>query len=142
MAKDTETKLRFVELRAQGLSYDRIAKELQASKPTLIGWARVFELEIQNLRVIELESLLEQYCMTKAKRIELLGKKLKTIKNELESRDLKDVPTDKLIILFLKCFELAKQEAEAVEPTFAEREPLDTFEMRTLREGILTTWTF
>ncbi len=120
--KDTETKQKFIELRASGLSYDRIAKELQVSKPTLIAWAREFEIELSNLKAVELESLLESYCMTKAKRIELLGERLKAIKVELESRDLKDVPTDKLITLLLKCYEMAKQE-EVSAPMFKAREP-------------------
>jgi orotate phosphoribosyltransferase-like protein len=34
--KDQETRGRFIELRAQGLSFDKISKELQVSKQTLI----------------------------------------------------------------------------------------------------------
>lgn len=42
--------------------------------------------------------------MLKSQRIELFGEKLKTIKDELDKRDLLDIPTDKLFDLFMKCF--------------------------------------
>ena len=35
--KDQETKEKFVELRAKGLSFDRIAQELHVSKQSLIN---------------------------------------------------------------------------------------------------------
>ena len=136
--KDTQTKERFIELRASGLSYDKIAKELQVSKVTLIAWAREFELELSNLRAIELESLLESYYLTRVKRIELLGERLKALKAELESRDLRDVPTAKLFILFTKCYELLKAEVLESEPTFAKRE---AFDMNSLTCNQLNTWT-
>ena len=39
MVKTIEDKQRFVELRAKGLSFERIAEELKVSKPTLIKWS-------------------------------------------------------------------------------------------------------
>lgn len=38
--KDQETKERFIELRAKGLSFDKISKELKVSKQILIDWSR------------------------------------------------------------------------------------------------------
>ena len=40
-----ETQNRFVGLRAEGWSFDRIAQELGVSKPTLIDWSRKYQLE-------------------------------------------------------------------------------------------------
>jgi transposase len=37
---DQETIARFIFLRSQGWSYDRITPELGVSKPTLIKWSR------------------------------------------------------------------------------------------------------
>jgi hypothetical protein len=37
--KNSDTKEKFIELRAKGWSVNRIARELKASKPILIGWA-------------------------------------------------------------------------------------------------------
>ena len=59
--KDQETKEGFVELRAKGWSFDRIAQELRVSKQTLINWRREFALQISNLKAIELEALREKF---------------------------------------------------------------------------------
>jgi len=100
--KDQETKNRFIELRAKGLSFDKISKELKVSKQTLIDWSRDLQEEITNLKAIELEALQEKYFLTKEKRIELFGERLKAIAEELDKRDLKDVSTEKLIELLLR----------------------------------------
>jgi orotate phosphoribosyltransferase-like protein len=56
--KDVSVKGRFVELRARGWSFDRVAKELKVSKQALINWSRELALEIRNRRAIEHEALL------------------------------------------------------------------------------------
>jgi len=113
--KDQETRGRFIELRAQGLSFDKISKELQVSKQTLIDWSKNLQEEIRNLKAIELEALQEKYFLTQAKRLELFGERLKAIKEELDKRDLNDVPTDKLIELFLKFHRVLKDEFAPLE---------------------------
>jgi len=130
--KDQETKERFVELRARGLSFDKISKELKVSKQTLIDWSRGLQEEIGNLKAIELEALQEKYFLTKEKRIELFGERLKAIKEELDKRDLKDVSTDKLIELLLKYHRILKEEFIPLE-LMKEEEPglLDFTEKRT-----------
>ena len=65
--KDTQTKERFIELRAQGWSHDRIARELKVTKPTLIRWARELHSEISNLRALELDALQDKFALTKLK---------------------------------------------------------------------------
>ncbi len=81
--KDEQTRERFIDLRAKGWSYSRIAKELKTSKQTLINWSKELSLEISNLRTVELEALQEKYYLLKEKRIELFGDKLKAVKKEL-----------------------------------------------------------
>ena len=46
--KDMSIKEKFVELRAQGLSFKKIADEIQVSKPILIKWNSEFNKEITN----------------------------------------------------------------------------------------------
>ncbi len=116
--KDQQTKSRFVELRAKGWSYDRIARELRASKQTLINWSKEYSLQISNLRNIEIEALQEKFCLLKEQRIELFGKKLKTINEELDKRDFKDIPTEKLFDLIIKYASALKH--EEVEMVFEE----------------------
>ena len=116
--KDQQTKSRFVELRAKGWSYDRIARELRASKQTLINWSKEYSLQISNLRNIEIEALQEKFCLLKEQRIELFGKKLKTNNEELDKRDFKDIPTEKLFDLIIKYASALKH--EEVEMVFEE----------------------
>jgi intein-encoded DNA endonuclease-like protein len=95
--KDNETRQKFIELRAKGVSFSKIAKELKIAKSTLITWSKEHLMEIDNLKAVELESLQEQFFMTKIARIELLGRQVERMKKELENRDFSDVPSDKLL---------------------------------------------
>jgi len=111
-----QTKERFIELRAKGWSYDKIAKELGKAKQTLIDWGKELEDEIANLKALELEALYEKYYLLKESRIETFGELVKRLKDEVMSRDLSEVPTDKLLELFLKYDKQLKD--EVIEPRF------------------------
>lgn len=117
-----ETKTRFIELRAKGYSFDKIAKELGKAKQTLIDWSKDLEEEIANLKALELEALYEEFYLVKEKRIRRLGKILKSIEDELLDRDLSEVATDRLLDLLLKY--RAQIEEDLVEPTFKSREEI------------------
>jgi hypothetical protein len=95
--KDTDTKRRFVELRALGKSYMDIAMELQVSKQTLINWSRDLQTEIANLKAIEMDSLRCQMQLHAGARVEMLGNMLMRLKAEFAARDLSQVSTEKLI---------------------------------------------
>jgi len=97
-----EEKERFIELRAKGWSFDKIAKKLGKAKQTLINWSKELEDEIANLKALELEALYEKHYLLKENRIETFGVLLRKLKDEVMSRDLSDVPTDKLLDLLLK----------------------------------------
>ncbi len=113
--KDLETKNKFVELRAKGLTYDKIADELEVTKRTLINWSKDFEEEIANLKATELEALQEQYFMKKEKKIRLFGDKFIAIIKELDKRDLSEIPTEKLFDLMIKySIYLSNEEVELV----------------------------
>lgn len=119
--KNQETKERFIELRAKGLSYAKIAEELHTSKQTLIDWGAEFKEEIANLRAVSLEALQEQFLLSKEKRLEAFGGLLQRIGAELQARDLGDVETPKLFEMFLKTYQSLKEEAEAPK-TLSEKE--------------------
>jgi len=108
--KDNETKRKFIEMRARGISFNKIAKELKIAKSTLIDWSKSYLTEIENLKAIEIESLQEQFYLTKTERIKLLGRQLERIKKELEQRDFSDVPSDKLLDIFSKMINQLKSE--------------------------------
>jgi len=105
-----EQKNRFVELRAKGYSYARIAEELGVSKGTLVNWNTELEGQIAQVRTVELEALQEEFFLLKEGRIRLIGKQLKAIQAEIGSRDLSKVKTDKLLELQLRYFEELKGE--------------------------------
>jgi transcriptional regulator with XRE-family HTH domain len=111
-----DTKQRFIELRAKGWSFDKIAKELGKAKQTLIDWSKDLQDEIANLKAMELEAIYESYYLLKENRLETFGGLLNKIKDEVLSRDLTDVPTDKLLDLFLKYNTQIKE--EIIEPTY------------------------
>lgn len=104
------TKHNFIELRAQGYSFDKIAKELKVSKVALLDWAKEFEDEITSLKALELEALYEKYYLLKQSRINRFGVLLNRLWDELEKRELKDIPTDKLLDMFNKFYAVVKEE--------------------------------
>ena len=111
-----ETKERFIELRAKGWSFDKIAKELGKAKQTLIDWSKDLQDEIANRKALELEALYESYYLLKENRLQTFGAMLTKIKEEIEGRNLSNVPTDKLLDLFLKYNSQVKE--EIVEPLY------------------------
>ncbi len=115
--KDNETKKQFIELRASGLSFAKIAEQLSVSKQTLINWSQESEtkLSIANLRAIEFESLQEQFFVGKQKRIELLGGKLNALIAETEKRDLSEIPTEKLFLLIERYAKTLREESEPLQ---------------------------
>lgn len=112
----TELKERFIELRAKGWSFDKIAKETGKAKQTLIDWSKELQDEIANVKALELEALYESYYLLRENRLQTFGAMLTKIKKEVESRDLSDVPTDKLLELLLKYNSQVKE--EIVEPIY------------------------
>jgi len=132
--KDTQTQENFIELRAKNWSFDRIGKELKVSKPTLIAWSREFQLEISNLRALELDSLQEKFALTKMKRLELFGEKLNSLKEELDQRNLTDLSTEKLLEFILKYGATLKGEEVMVE--FRQREDMTESLMKNMSHTV------
>jgi hypothetical protein len=93
---DQETIARFIFLRAQGWSFNRITVELQISKPTLIKWSRQHQFEIANLRATETEALAERVFRQRHERWEVLARQLKKLEEEIEKRDLEEIPASRL----------------------------------------------
>ena len=134
--KDTKTVEEFIILRAQGWSFDRIAKKLKTAKQTLINWSGTYGVEISHLKALELEALQEEYFLTKEGKIKLLGEAVKKLRTELDKRDLSDVPTAKLYELLDRYHELARTEAEELEPNFRDERELEAAKAK---EGTVTT---
>lgn len=123
-----QKKAKFVELRAKGLSYDKIAKRLKVSRSTVANWCQELEAEIARLRAIEMDALYEEFFLLKQGRIQLLGGQLKAIMEELKGRSLADVPTEKLLELQLRYY-------GALLAEYVELRPLSDAEVAKLQEA-------
>ena len=96
---DVQTQQRFVQLRATGWSFARIASELNVSRGTLIHWSRKFQFEIQNQRAILLEHLQEKWLSACDARVASLGEQLQKVETELAKRDISTMATNQLFYL-------------------------------------------
>ena len=112
--KDTQTKERFMELRAQGLPLVKIAAEINVSKTTLINWDKGFKEEIDNLRAMELEAMYDKYDLSTRKKVEFFGDVLSRIQRELETRDLSTVSTEKLFAMYAHFYREAQHTLPAI----------------------------
>lgn len=112
--KDTEQRAQFIELRAQGKSYSKIAEALHISKSTCTAWEQELNQEIAAREQEHLQELYSLYDMHKASRIQQLGQTLNRIDAALAEKDLSELPADKLLDLKIKYERELK--AEYVEP--------------------------
>lgn len=134
--KDTKTKEQFIQLRAEGKSFQSISEEIGVSKPTLIEWSKDFAIQIANYKAIEMEALQERYFVQKRQRVVLFGEQIAKLKEELSKRDLKEVSTDKLFELLAKyATALSKED---VQPTFKGEEEAFDFSLNTKK---IVEWT-
>ena len=109
-----EIQQQFIELRAKGNSYDRIAKKLGVSKGTLIEWSRRLAVDIRNHQNVEMDILLEKHRLAKSHQIEMYGTQLNKVRDELEKRELSDISTDKLLAMELKLLDAVKSTSGGV----------------------------
>lgn len=103
-------KLQAVELRADGKTYKEIAEELGTDIQQAIDMASDESDKIATLRAVKMEALFQEERINQTGRIERLSALQARLKEELDRRDLSDIPTDKLITLYLKTSETIKGE--------------------------------
>lgn len=113
---DADKKQQILTLRAKGKSYASIAAELSIAKQTAIDYCKDNEETIATLKALELETLYESHHINKEARIEALSTLKDKLREEIDRRDLADIPTDKLITLYLNTTAAIKD--EAIEPNF------------------------
>ena len=118
--RDQQTREQFIRLRGEGRSFRDIAEELGVSKTTLLDWSKEFAQEIANLREMERDALRRQYGVAVEARIRALGQTLRRMIQEIERRDVTDVPTSDLLALVLKYEHALRAESEKL-PEFAKR---------------------
>lgn len=110
--KDNTTKLRFIELRAEGKSYGRISEELSISKSTCSEWERELSREIQTRKAEALEELYDSYGINKEARVKRITATLDKIDAAIEEADLSTVPPDKLLKMKLEYEKALREERD------------------------------
>jgi len=83
-----DKKKKFLLLRADGNSFDKIAKELKVTKKTLIQWSRIYQDDIQDLQFQDMRDLKEQYRYNKKAQYEQLLKQLEKFNKAIDEADL------------------------------------------------------
>ena len=99
MENKTPTQTKFILLRSDGISFDKIAKELKVSKVTLIQWSKLFEDDIKELQFLAMVEIKKRYSNTVAKRYETLLQQLDKIDNAILEADLSEESLKDLIQL-------------------------------------------
>ena len=112
--KDLEDKEKFIHLRAKGLSFDKIAKQIKISKPTLLKWSEEFEKEINKHIGLEIEDIFEQYRLLKLHKIETLTILLRNGLDELQKRNLNSLRTKDLLPAISSLQSILKNELEEI----------------------------
>lgn len=95
----------FIIMRADGISFDKIASQLKTAKSTLIQWSKLFEDEIKELQFHSFVQIKETYAYNQKSKYETLLKQLNKIDDaildaDLSSTTIKDLFTIKNNILF------------------------------------------
>ena len=78
----------FILLRADGISFDKIATQLKTSKPTLIQWSKLFDDEIEEVQFEAFIKIKEAYSWNKKEKYETLLKQLEKINDGIDKADL------------------------------------------------------
>jgi hypothetical protein len=94
---------RFIELRIEGKSFDKIAKELQTAKQTLVEWNKQFDVRdtIRVQKALKLNALVKQFEFDREQRLKANLEFSQKLHQELASRDLSQIPTPKLLDMAL-----------------------------------------
>lgn len=101
--KGTETKQKFIELRADGKSLRKCASQLHMSKTTCSEWDKELAVQIASRKNERLEELYKEYGMVKEARIKRLGVILQciddAINKEINDGNLSYIPLKDLLAL-------------------------------------------
>lgn len=115
----------FIKLRARGLSLRQCGEALWTNKDTCNKWDKELKAQIAKHKSDRLQDVYTEYGMYKEARIKALGTALNNIDTELSSRDLSDVPTDKLLDYKLKYTTALSEEYVPITPQTDEGQVLD-----------------
>lgn len=101
----TPTQKRFLILRSDGMTFDKIALELKTGKSTLISWSKLFQSDIEDMQFLAMQKIKEEYAQTQVQKYSQLMKHLKKFDDAIDSADfseekIKDILTSRNNIAF------------------------------------------
>lgn len=108
----TDKKQRAIELRADGWTYRAIAQELKMGKSAVADIIREEAEAVETLEAMRLEALYQAARVTHEARIEALSLLRQKLLDEVESRDLTELPTKEVYSLLLNVLKAAKDEVK------------------------------
>ena len=112
--KDLNLKEKFIDMRMEGCSFDKIAKELNNSKITLIQWNKELKKEISNLEFLKYQGLLEKHKLTQTAKVEYLMEAIEKVKRALQEKDYNKLSVRDLVKLLEKLENDLKQETQNI----------------------------
>lgn len=115
----------FIKLRAKGLSLRQCGEALGTNKDVCHKWDKELKAQVAKHKAERLQDVYTEYGMYREARIKALGTALKSIDTELGTRNLSDVPTDKLLDYKLKYTEALAGEYIPIAIQTTEEQPLD-----------------
>ncbi len=122
-------RMKFVRLRAEGLSLDGIAKKLHIAKATCVAWDGEMKDAVASLRSERMDELHQTYQMGKEARIRRFGSTLEDIDKALASADWSQVSLVRLLEVKLKYLAALREEFSGGAEPFALSGRLDAGEV-------------
>jgi transcriptional regulator with XRE-family HTH domain len=92
-------KIKFLELRSQGVPYKDIAEMLKVSKQTLHNWAKILRHELANIETEKRLELMASIHAGAEGRIKNLVNILEKARFEMSKRSFENTPTQQLLAL-------------------------------------------
>jgi transposase-like protein len=114
--KTNETKVRFVEMRARGLSFGKISAELNTSPETLYRWQRSMRAEIEAKTIAEREKIVERFKLAESERLEKYCSLYQRVSEQVDKEYLDTVPAHHLIGMMLTLDRKISRAIEFPEP--------------------------
>ena len=106
----------FIELRASGMSFDKIAAEICVTKKTLIEWSKEFADEIEDLRTLAREHLKERLIGSQEQFAARIVGHFNHLDQEFAGRKLQFSPTESVFRMMLSAREVIVKELCADSP--------------------------
>ena len=89
----------FIVLRADGITFDKIATTLKTSKSTLIKWSRLFQDNIEDLQFQSMVKIKEEFEHTRINKYKILLDQLKKVDDAILNKNLADTPLKELFLI-------------------------------------------